>query len=172
MKTALFATALALLAAGPLAPASVAADAPRTTVTFDHPEKFTDVKDSDTPTDRGRDALLRQINDFVVHAGDRLMSPGWHLAMTFTDIDLAGDFEPWHGPQWDNVRIVKDIYPPRFKFSYSVTNPAGQVVKQGNENMTDLNFQLEAVIDNQDPLRYEKVFLGSWMRSHLAHLKG
>lgn len=172
MKTALLATALALLAAGPLAPASAAADAPRTTVSFDHPEKFTDVKDSDIPTEKGRDAILGQIERFIVQTGDRLMAPGWHLAMNFTDIDLAGDFEPWHGPQWDDVRIVKDIYPPRFKFSYSVTNPAGQVVKQGSENLADLNFQLEAVINRDDPLRYEKAFLGDWMRSHFAHLKG
>ncbi|HEY1792739.1 MAG TPA: DUF3016 domain-containing protein [Opitutaceae bacterium] len=173
MKTALFATALALLATGPVAPAAArAAEPPRTTVTFDHPEKFTDVKDMYNPTDRGEKAILGQINDYVVHLGDRLLPPSYHLAITFTDIDLAGEFEPWHGAQWDNIRVVKDIYPPRFKFTWAVTGPAGQAVRQGSENITDLDFQLAAVIDNQDQLRYEKAFLGTWMRTHLAHLKG
>ncbi|HVW21040.1 MAG TPA: DUF3016 domain-containing protein [Opitutaceae bacterium] len=173
MKTAFFAAALALIAAGPPAPASAAADAPqRTTVTFVHPEKFTDVKDRYYPTDAGRDGILRQIKDYIVQLGDRLLPPGYHLAMTFTNIDLAGEFEPWHGAQWDDVRIVKPIYPPRFKFSYSVTDPAGKVLKQGSENDTDMDFDLQPTLDNQDPLRYEKAFLGTWIRGHLAHLKG
>jgi hypothetical protein len=173
MKTAIFATALAVLAAGPLAPAAPAAEAPaRTTVAFDHPEKFTDVKDGSTPTDRGEAYLLKQIDEFVVRLGDRILPPGDRLAITFQDIDLAGEFEPWRGPGWDNVRIVKEIYPPRFKFTYAVTDPAGQVVKQGRENITDLEFDLQPMLDNQDPLRYEKAFLGTWMRTNLGRLKG
>ena len=42
-----------------------------------------------------------------------MVPEGDKLTITFTDIDLAGDFEPWRGPQWDEVRIVKAIYPPR-----------------------------------------------------------
>ena len=173
MKTVVFAAAFGLLAAGLLAPASAAADAPhRTEVAFDHPEKFTDVKDRSIPTDKGRDYILSQIREFIVQTGDKVLPAGDHLAMTFQDIDLAGDFEPWHGAQWDDVRVIKEIYPPRFKFSYTVTNASGQVIKKGQENDTDMDFQLQPILDNQDSLRYEKAFLGSWMRSHLARLKG
>lgn len=151
-----------------------AADAPKATdkveVIFDHPEKFTDVKDSYIGTDSGRDYILKQLKDYIVSRAARALPAGDHLSMTFTDIDLAGDFEPWRGPNFDDVRIVKDIYPPGFKFSYSITDENGKVVKQGTENIRDLDFQMRITGDRSDPLRYEKDILNDWIISQLRDL--
>ncbi len=144
-----------------------ASSAPRALVAFDHPEKFTDVADLYPPTDQGRDYILKTLSDFLVNEAGRLVPAGCKLSMTFTDIDLAGAFEPWRGPQFDDIRIVKDIYPPRFKFSYMLTDAAGRVLLQGRENLLDLNFQNRLVLDRQDPLCYEKDILKDWMRGHL-----
>jgi hypothetical protein len=144
-----------------------AGPAPRTEVVFDHPEKFTDVKDSSNPSDKGRDAILGNIRSFLLQQTEPLVPEGYKLKITFTDIDLAGDFEPWRGPRFDDVRIVKDIYPPAFKFTYSVTDPSGKVVREGAEDIRDLNFQMRLTIDTSDPLRYEKDILGEWARSKL-----
>jgi hypothetical protein len=151
--------------------ADTAAPAARTEVVFDHPEKFTDVKDGQFPTDKGRDWILSRIRGFLVDRTSSLLPPGDDLKITFTDIDLAGDFEPWHGAEWDDVRIVKDIYPPAFKFSYVVTDASGRVVKQGTEDIRDLNFQSRIVLDTTDTLRYEKDILGDWARSTLRGLR-
>jgi hypothetical protein len=149
-----------------------AAAAPvRTEVVFDHPENFTDVKDSDLPSDRGRDDILGRIRTYLVSRSASLLPVGDSLKVTFTDIDLAGDFEPWHGPQWSDVRVVKEIYPPAFKFSYVVSDASGKVVKQGTENIRDLNFQTRVVLDTSDSLRYEKDILGEWAGSTLRGLK-
>lgn len=145
--------------------------APRTEVIFDHPENFTDIKDHDMPTDKGEAAILANIHDFVVDLADRELPPGFTMKITFTDIDLAGDFEPQRGAQWDDVRIVKEIYPPAFKFTYSVMDPAGKVVKQGSENIRDLDFQTRITLDREDPLHYEKDILRDWLSSTVRNLK-
>lgn len=167
-KSRLLSSILGLLAAGALQAAG--SPAARTEVIFDHPEKFTDVKDSYIPTDKGRDAILANIRAFLVERTESLVPEGDRLTITFTDIDLAGDFEPWRGAQYDDVRIVKAIYPPAFKFTYSVTDPSGKVVRQGSEDIRDLSFQWRVTIDSSDPLRYEKDILDDWARSKLRGL--
>jgi hypothetical protein len=165
-----FAAVVGMVAACALR-ADTGGQAPRTEVIFDHPEKFTDIKDSDVPTDKGENALLAQFRDFLVRKTASMLPEGYHLTVTFTDIDLAGDFEPWHGPQYDQIRIVKEIYPPAFKFTYAVTDPTGRVVKQGTENIRDVNFQMRITLDSSDPLRYEKDILSDWARGALRDLK-
>jgi hypothetical protein len=65
------------------------------------------------------------------------------------------------------VRIVKDIYPPRFSFRFEIKDAAGKVLKDGERRLTDLGFMQRLTIDRQDPLRYEKDLLGDWVRSEL-----
>ena len=89
------------------------------------------------------------------------------LTIVFTDIDLAGDFEPWRGPEWSNVRIVKSIYPPRFCFTWQVMDLAGKVVKKGSEDIRDLAFDMRVTLDRNDPLHIEKDVLKDWMSLNL-----
>ena len=109
------------------------------------------------------EASLQRDAKFYVPDGD-------HLSLVFTDIHLAGDFEPERGAQWDDVRIVRDLYPPRFVFTYSLTDPSGKVVKSGKENLTDINFQNHISIDRDDPLHYEKDMLNTWMERKMHGL--
>jgi hypothetical protein len=170
MKTLrLFSAALGLLAAGALRASDTAVS--RTDVIFDHPENFTDVKDSSIPTDKGRDNILSQLRANLVDKASSMIPDGYRLTITFSDIKLAGNFEPWRGAQWDDVRIIKSIYPPFFKFTYSVTDPAGKVVKSGSENIQDLDFQTRVTLDTSDPLRYEKQILDDWAGGALRGLK-
>ena len=163
------------MAAGCALPADTASKAaPRTVVTFDHPENFTDVKDGYVPTDGGRDAILSHIREFLVSRADRLLPEGYRMTVTFSDIDLAGEFEPWHGVQWENVRIIKAIYPPALKFTYSVTDPSGKVVKEGSEDIRDMAFQMRLLTPYDtsiDNLGYEKGILDDWARSTLRGMK-
>lgn len=172
MKTLLLlSAALGLVTACAVRAADSAAASSRVDVVFDHPEKFTDVKDSYAPSDHGRDAILGEIRGFLVRRAEPMLPGGYKLTLTFTDIDLAGEFEPWRGQRWDDVRIVKQVYPPAFKFTYSVSDPAGRVVKEGSEDIRDINFQMRVVIDTSDPLRYEKDILGDWVRSNLRGIR-
>ena len=171
MKTLRMALAAAGLIAAFSLRAATAGPAPRVEIVFDHPENFTDVKDSYSGTDKGRDAILGQIRDFIVRKATPMIPEGYRLTLTFTDIDLAGEYEPWRGPQWDGVRIVKGIYPPAFKFAYSVTDSTGKVVKKGSEFIRDLGFEFRSVLDRSDALHYEKEVLSDWLRSNLSGIR-
>ena len=137
-------------------------------VQFSHPEKFTDVKENamDTENERGGANYLPLIRAHVQEQAGALLPAGQKLTVTFTDIDLAGDFEPWRGGQFNDIRIVKDIYLPRLTFSFTLTDGAGKVLKQGERKLVDLAFQtrISSAFPN-DPLRYEKDMLTDWIRS-------
>jgi hypothetical protein len=151
--------------------AGLRADAPgRVEVAFDHPENFTDVKDDAMGTDKGRDVILHDLSAYLVDRATSYIPAGDVLSVTFTDIDLAGDFEPWRGPEWSNVRVVKSIYPPALKFRWSVREASGKVLRQGSESIRDLSFDLRIPPDSTDPRRYEKAILSDWIHGNLRDL--
>ena len=59
----LLSIAVVLLAGCALAPATATKAPPRTSVVFDHPDKFADVKDAYIPTDEGRDLILSHLRE-------------------------------------------------------------------------------------------------------------
>lgn len=134
-------------------------------VTFLHPEKFTDAKDSYMDTERGRDYILAQLKDQMVEHATKYLTAGQRLEIIVTDVDLAGDFEPWRGPNFQDIRIVKDIYPPRISLEFRLLNADGAVVSEGKRQLQDLGYLMTLAMPTWDPLRYEKQMLSDWLRS-------
>ena len=179
MKTPVRHVFLALLL-GSATGALWAADKPapadsRVTIVFAHPEKYTDLKDNGTDFDneRGRDHYLPLLKEHLEQEAGRQLAPGQKLTITFTDIDLAGDFEPWRGPQFGDVRIVKEIYVPRLTLTYQLTDETGRVLKEGERKLVDLAYQTRMTgTFRDDPLRYEKSMLSDWLRDEFPARKG
>jgi hypothetical protein len=169
MKTThlLLAAVLGLGAGGAVFAADAPATDSRVQVNFSHPDKFTDIRDSYAATDKGEAANLDSIRSYLQDKAAGYLPDGDKLEITFTDIDLAGDFEPWRRPGMDDVRIVKDIYPPRMDLSYKITDASGKVVKQGKRQLRDLAFMSKLSIRRDDPLRYEKDMLDDWLRDDI-----
>lgn len=143
----------------------------RAEVLFFEPEKFTDVRDS-YMGDATRTTYLEQIRDHVLEQAKYFVPEGHKLSVTFTDIDMAGDFEPWHGPRWDDIRVVKDIYPPRILLTFRLTDAAGNVVKEGKRDLRDLAFLMKITISfRDDPVRHEKALLDDWLRSEFPRVR-
>jgi len=161
---------LRFLLASLLALAAGRAFAANVEIQFSHPENFTDVKESysDSANERGGANYLPQIKALMVRQAGALLSAGQKLTVTFTDIDLAGDFEPWLGAQFDDIRIVKAIYLPRLTFNFTLTDADGKVLKEGERRLVDLGFQTRITrAFASDPLRYEKDMLTDWVRQEL-----
>jgi DUF3016 family protein len=171
MKTKVLWCLAAFSAAGAL---GFAADTPsdnsaRVTVDFSHPDKFTDANDSAAGRDASNSSYLPMLKEYVQKVAPRYLGPGEKLSVTFTDIDLAGEYEPWRSSSIRDARIVKAIYPPRLKFDYVVTDASNTVVKSGHASISDMNFQMDVTnaINHDDPLRYEKRLFDSWLTSEL-----
>lgn len=139
-------------------------------VNFLEPLKFTDVKDHDMG-DYERTSYLDNLRDHILERAKYYVPAGHKLSVTFTDIDMAGEFEPWHGPRFSDIRIVKDIYPPRMELSFQVTDAEGNVLKQGKRELRDLAFMMKITMGfRDDPVRHEKALIDDWLRSEFPRL--
>jgi DUF3016 family protein len=160
---------LLLLVAGCATAAPVDESASRVSVTFVEPEKFTDARRAEMePTSKG---VLGELQNFIVTTGARYVPENMKLNIRVTNVDLAGDFELFRGPQADQVRITKGLYPPHIVLEFEVVDSAAKVVKSGKRDLTDIDYQLRSVYPREDFLRYEKNILRDWLRAEFADLK-
>ncbi len=170
MKTATRHALLALLLGSTVTGALPAAEPSPVTVVFSQPEKYADLRDdfSDNDNARGRARFLPPIQEHLQREAGRRLAAGQKLTVTFTDIDLAGDFEPWRGVQFDHVRIVKDLFIPRLTLKFTLADASGNVLKEGERKLVDSSFQMRITPGFQtDELRYEKAMLSDWLRDEL-----
>ena len=116
--------------------------------------------------------VLLVFRDYLLEQAKYYVPEGHMLSVTFTDIDMAGDFEPWRGPRFDDIRIVKDIYPPRIVLNFRMTNAEGAVVKEGKRELRDLAFMMKINMSfRDDPVRYEKALLDDWLRAEFPRVR-
>jgi len=171
--------ALALVAAAALVTITLAAgvaaaanaDAPsRVHVTWSNPADFTDTKQS-PGSGIGRqspDEWLGELAKYLQRRANGVLAPGQQLDVTFTDVKRAGTYEPWRGPQWDDVRIIKDIYPPSIDLQFTLRDAKGNVVSEGTRKLRDPAFLSRGIPNQTDPLRFEKRMLDDWLRRDFA----
>ena len=159
------------MAAAPL-PAAVTvapgADS-RIAVIFVQPQNFTDVRRTylgDTSVE-----LLGEIQKFIRETGESSVPEGMKLQVRVTDIDLAGDFEPWRDSRLTDVRILRAIYPPRIKLEFQLTDRDGHVVRSGQRDLSDLAYQMRLTWPKDDYLRHEKDLLRDWYSTEFRGLK-
>ena len=142
--------------------------ASRLSVTFVQPERFTDVKDSVLRSERGTADLLGDLGRYLRAEGERQVPAGLALEVRVTDVDLAGEIEPWRGPQFDRVRIMREIYAPRIDLEFRLVDGQDAVVKQGRRVLRDPLYLTRAASNDSDRLRYDKQLLGDWLRQEFG----
>lgn len=172
MNTKVIILAALLLGIGG-APAFAAASgsvqpAPRVSVEFINPQNFTDLKRESWQS--YSTGLMDHLRNYMVRTGERYVPEGMRLSIKVTNVDLAGRFEPWRGPEFDDIRIVRSIYPPRIDLEYRLTDAGGHTVKSGRADLTDLAFDMRIAWPPNDYLRYEKSLLGDWFSQEFAGL--
>lgn len=149
--------------------ASVQAGEPPVVVEFIHPEKYTDVRDSRSlRLNPERNQHMKSLRSWLEKQAPKRLAPDQRLVIEFTDIDLAGDYEPIVDPVLADVRIVKGIYPPRLSFRYRLEGADGQLLASGEEVLRDLGFDSRPITRETDPLRFEKRMLAEWLDRHIA----
>lgn len=146
------------------APAPAAATASRVEVTWNPPEQLSEVRRSVRPQRQPPVEWLEKLAAHLRQRADQILPPGEQLRVKFTDVKLAGDLEPWHGPQFDDVRIVKDLYPPRIDLHYQLIGSDGATLREGDDTLRDPAFLSRSNANDSDTLRYEKRMLDDWLR--------
>ncbi|HEV6965374.1 DUF3016 domain-containing protein [Roseateles sp.] len=127
-------------------------------VNFVNPEKFSDIRDRNGF--RQMD-VLKDIEAHLVEKAGKLL-PGCNVRFDVTDVDLAGEIEPF-GRRAEWLRVMRSVTSPAMSFKYEVRD-GDTVVRQGEVNLRDMDYQnsLNTFFDS-DPLRYEKRMIDRWM---------
>jgi hypothetical protein len=131
------------------------------TVTFDHPEHFTDLKPVNGSEKQFREVTLRQLEAYIKKEAGRWLPAEESLEITVKDIDLAG--QVWPGSPYDQ-RLVKDVDYPVIRLHYRRLKD-GVVIAEGDEVLKDMDFLRRPVRSRVgDGLRFEKRLLHDWLR--------
>lgn len=148
--------------AGLAALTSATAMAGGATVTFSHPEYYSDFPFSE----RERDEMLKETADHFIKMAARLPA-SQDLKVEVLDYDLAGDRKMSAFPR--DFRILKGQADwPSMVVRYTLTEN-GQVIKSGEERIRDMAY-LQHInrYFTGDPLRYEKQMVEVWFRERLG----
>ena len=112
----------------------------------------------------GRDIeWVRDLAKYTRERADKVLPAGARLDVRFSDIDRAGECLPtMHGQQ---IRIIRDIYPPRIELHYKLSGN-GVAAGEADAKLVDLAFMMNppGLPGNSDPLRYEKRVIDDWLR--------
>ncbi len=153
----------------PKAPTELKEEGP-VQVRWTDPSKFTEIRNSSNRWEAERGNWVHDLATYIRTTAAKRLAPGQTLDVTITDIKRAGDYEPQHGPRAQDIRIMKDIYPPRMTLDYVLKDAQGNVLKQSTgEKLIDMGYLSTGVglLSDSDPLRYEKRMLNDWLRKVL-----
>jgi Protein of unknown function (DUF3016) len=137
------------------------------TVSFVHPENYTDASLARPYETKADGWTLREIGRYLESLGGRL-GQQQVLALDVFNVDLAGKIEWWRRNAYD-LRILRDIYPPRFALHYRLAE-GGRTLLEGEETVVDPNYLANPALyfTPNDPLRFEKAMLGSWFQARFV----
>lgn len=166
---AITATAAPRTVTDPQTPRALEADGP-VSVKWNDPSGFTELRNSTNRFEAERGNWVQQLAEYTRKTASKSLQPGQLLDVTFVDIKRAGDFEPWQGPRASDIRIMRDIYPPRITLAYTLKGANGTVIDQGEAALRDSGYLHGSVglHSSSDPLRYEKKLIDDWVRRDLA----
>jgi hypothetical protein len=163
----LAALALWLGSIAPLWAAAATSAESSVSVTYVNPEQFTENRLYGRQDRFNRIDYLAQLKAYLIKQGQAVLQPGQSLHVDITDIRLAGAYEPWRGPQWSYVRIMRDIYPPRIDLHFQLLDQDGNVLREGKRVLRDLDYLHSGVgvpAASGTSLYYDKALLHRWLR--------
>jgi hypothetical protein len=170
-RTALSAAVLALAAVAAFAAPSKPPS--RIEVSWAPPEQLAEVKNNQF--NRGwlrTDDWEQRLGDHLRKTADRILPPDQQLQVHVNDISLAGSFEPWHQPGTQDIRILKDIYPPWLNLHYTLLAADGSTIREGDAKLRDGSYlQRDPPGYASDPLRYDKRMIDDWLSSEFKPAK-
>lgn len=137
-------------------------------VRFVNPETFTD---ADFRTPAVRAGVLADFSAFFARLGKSYLKGDQALTIDVLDMKLAGEFEPWRRPGWNDVRILRDITPPRFVLRYTLKQN-GKVVVSATETVTDIAYMWDpSAARSSERFAFDYAVLKAWFRDRFVALK-
>ena len=151
----------------PDAPRSLPDEGP-VAVQWADPSEFTDLKFSGNRWRASQGNWVYQLAEHLRESAAKRLPEGDRLEVTITDIGRAGRYEPWHGVTMQDVRILRDIYPPSMKLQFRHYGADGRLLAEGSREMRDTGYLMGPTnLGSHDNLYYEKRMIDQWLRDEL-----
>jgi len=130
-----------------------------TEIKWTNPDDYRDVDAGDGHRGKFKAKVFADFEEHFTELAEKLPK-GQTLVIDVKDVDLAGDVN--HGGM-NRIRVVKEIFFPRIKFSYQVIDANKSVITSGDVNLKDMGFMMGTSLRyNHDSLAYEKKMLDKW----------
>lgn len=146
-------------------PGALAAQGP-VAVSWQDPAGFSEPTFGAMPMDRG--TWIRPLAEYLRGQAERLLPPGHRLDVELLDVNRAGEYEPGRHTGATDLRVVRDVYPPRIRLRFRQVDGSGAVVAEGERRLVDVGFLQRTSGLDSDPLRFEKRLLDDWLRRELG----
>lgn len=131
-------------------------------VTFTEPESYVDMRAGEKNSYQFKKDVFYNIEKLLTKLAAGLPEEQV-LKIEFTDIDLAGDIDMFDARLF---RVVKSMYPPRLAFNYQLLSKDKSVLMQGDENIRDTGFMMNASLRYKNEMfGYEKQLLEKWFKA-------
>ena len=151
------------------------ADAPRSlpdqgavSVRWQDPAQFSEIRYSSNRAESRRGDWITQLATHLRARAQQRLPPGERLEVEITDIQRAGSYEPWYGGAYDDVRVVRELYPPRMTLLIKRIGADGRVIAEGERRLSAPGFLLgPSPGPSSDLLRYEKRMIDRWLAREL-----
>jgi hypothetical protein len=134
---------------------------------FTDVDKFIDFSVNGLSEEKTLSIFQAELKPELDRLAKKYLQDGQVLTLNFTDIDMAGDIQPWRNRYNADIRYVEDIYRPRLVFTYSLADAEGNVLKEGEADIVDLAFMMNTLATfraHHMSFFYELDLLSNWMR--------
>ncbi|MBO9716670.1 MAG: DUF3016 domain-containing protein [Pseudoxanthomonas sp.] len=168
---------LAALLASPVQAANTVTDPSRprsvpsegnVSVDWTDPGQFSDLRFSHNRWEAQQGDWVTTLARHLQQSAAARLPAGQQMAVTITDIQRAGRYEPWMGINYAHVRVMRDVYPPRMTLNVRITGADGQVLAEGERRLSDTSYLQSARPGDTDNLRFEKQMIDDWVRRELV----
>ena len=137
------------------------AEAADVNVTWTNPDKYRDIHAGNGSKSHFRKSMFKDLEKHIAKLAEGLPA-NQTLVIEVTDIDLAGDV---HFGGVRQLRIVKDIYYPRFEFEFKLLAADDTVILTKKENIKDMGFMSNTHMKYRNKsLGFEKQLLDEWFK--------
>lgn len=141
-------------------------------VRWSDPAQFSDIRYSTNRNEAERGDWVVELAEHLRKRALKQLPPGERLEVEITDIRRAGTYEPWHGASYQDVRFMRDHYPPRLELRFQRVDANGRVIEEGERKLVDAAYLMRSsMFGTSDPLRYEKTMIDRWLTQELGRSK-
>ena len=121
------------------------------------PARFADAGRGTVDRERTLQALAEHLKSRAAW-----LPEGQTLTLEVTEVDLAGELEPWG---WQALRVLRGrVDWPRLTLRYTLST-SGRAMKTGEAQLSDMSYSARR---QDQPLGAEKHLLDQWLRAEFA----